>query len=540
MSWRNYLLLFLVGIAVTSLVAVFQDSPGYMDADYYYAGGLRLAEGYGFTEDILWNYLDNPAGLPHPSHAYWMPFASLVAAGGMIIAGSTTFGAAKLGFLLAAGLVAPLTAGLSYEITQRKESAIFSGFLAAIPGFYLSYMGTTDVFGIYMLLGATWLLLAGRIIQSRSVRFPSIALQTFALGLVSGLFHLSRADGLMWFAVGVLVIILKGVPSRNNPVPVRADASRNIWMVLSGLLAFGSGYLLIMAPWMARNLSVFGSLLAPGGSRALWLTNYDQLFAYPPELVNPSHWWASGLGEIFRARWGALGQNIQSALAVQGEIFLVPLVLLGLWHWRQDPRVRIGMLAWCGTLFVMTVLFPYVGWRGGFFHSGAAYQPLFWAVVPAGLDGFIDWGRRARRWNVQQATQVFRAGLVGLAILLSILVVQKKVYGSSLTDRIWDDSWLSYVGVEQTLRLHGVDSSAIVLVNNAPGYYVASQRPALSIPNGGPETTLEVARRYGVEYLLLEQNHPEGLTGLYEQPEDQPGLRHWFSYEGIQVFHIER
>ena len=45
-----------------------------MDAEYYYAGGIRLAEGDGFTENFLWNYLDNPVGLPHPAFTYWMPF----------------------------------------------------------------------------------------------------------------------------------------------------------------------------------------------------------------------------------------------------------------------------------------------------------------------------------------------------------------------------------------------------------------------------------------------------------------------------------
>ena len=68
-----------LGLAVYLLVAVFQHTPGYMDAEYYYAGGLRLAGGDGFTEPFIWNYLDNPPGLPHPSHTYWMPLASLVA-----------------------------------------------------------------------------------------------------------------------------------------------------------------------------------------------------------------------------------------------------------------------------------------------------------------------------------------------------------------------------------------------------------------------------------------------------------------------------
>ena len=80
MSWRFYLLFGLIGLVPLALMAFFQTSPGYMDADYYYAGGLRLAEGKGFSEEIIWNFLDDPAGLPHPSHGYWMPMVSILAA----------------------------------------------------------------------------------------------------------------------------------------------------------------------------------------------------------------------------------------------------------------------------------------------------------------------------------------------------------------------------------------------------------------------------------------------------------------------------
>ena len=83
MNWRHYLILFIVGLLVPFGISRFQSMPGYMDADYYFVGGMQLAEGKGFTEPYLWNYLDDPSGLPHPSHTYWMPLASIVSAIGM-------------------------------------------------------------------------------------------------------------------------------------------------------------------------------------------------------------------------------------------------------------------------------------------------------------------------------------------------------------------------------------------------------------------------------------------------------------------------
>jgi hypothetical protein len=72
MTWRHYLLLFVIGFLVPYGISRFQTMPGYMDADYYFVGGVQLANGKGFSEPYIWNYLDNPSGLPHPSHTYWI------------------------------------------------------------------------------------------------------------------------------------------------------------------------------------------------------------------------------------------------------------------------------------------------------------------------------------------------------------------------------------------------------------------------------------------------------------------------------------
>jgi hypothetical protein len=533
MNWRYYLFLFLLALLISGLIALFQTSPGYMDADYYYAGGVRLAEGQGFSEEFLWNYLDNPDGLPHPSHAYWMPLASLVAAVGMAITGSTAFWAGRLVFLCITGLIAPTTAALAYAITRNKANALLSGLLAAIPGFYLSYLGTIDTFGIYMLLGALWYLIIGN--KRPSFGWPIVA-WSFALGLVSGFFHLARADGLIWLLIsGVAVIYGTGWKAgRNEP----GQTSRS-WASIYALLALATGYLVTMGPWMLRNMSVFGTPLSQGGIQALWLTDYDELYSYPPGLLTPERWWASGLRAICDARLQALGQNLQTALAVQGEIFLAPLIIFGLWRLRKDQRIWLGVMSWVITFGVMTVFFPLVGWRGGFFHSGAALQPLFWAAAPVGLDVFIDWGRRVRRWDYRQASLVFRAGLVALALLLSALTVQKRVIGPSIDHPAWGNEWEAYVRLEGALREARIEPNAIVMVNNAPGYYAANRRPAISIPNGGVEVSLEVAKRFNAAILLLESNHPRGMSELYEHPKDLPGLEYLLDFEGTRVFSIK-
>ena len=66
-------ILFILSLLLAIFAASFQDAPGYMDADYYFLGGQNLAAGNGFSEQILWNYLDDPNGLPHPCLLYTSP-----------------------------------------------------------------------------------------------------------------------------------------------------------------------------------------------------------------------------------------------------------------------------------------------------------------------------------------------------------------------------------------------------------------------------------------------------------------------------------
>jgi hypothetical protein len=66
--------------------------------------------------------------------------------------------------------------------------------------------------------------------------------------------------------------------------------------------------------------------------------------------------------------------------------------------------------------------------------------------------------------------------------------------------------------------------SAIVMVNNPPGYVYHTGQPAIAIPNGDVDTLLAVARRYGATWVALEANHPIALDALYEYPQSNSYL----------------
>ncbi len=548
MTWRKYLILFLLGLAVTGIAAAFEPVPGYMDAEYYYAGGIQLARGQVFQEPFLWNYLDNPTGIPHPSHTYWMPLPSILAAAGMRAAGRVDFFTARWAFLLLAGLISPLTAGLSFALLGDEKKAFLAGLLALFPGFYLAYMANTESFTPYMLLGGVYLLAA----FSQRLRPPA---RFLLLGVLAGLMHLSRADGLIWLLPALVLAALPvlssirrlGLPlpskeERGEGSPAKApllsqgnrwsSALRNVGLALLG-------YGMLLFPWYARNLALYGSLFAPGGAHTLWLTNYNQTYAYPATVVNMQAWLASGWAAILTARWDALGMNLGNFLAVQSQIFLLPFLLVGLWRLRKKPAIWLGMGMWALTLVIMTLVFPFAGGRGGFLHSSAAIQPLFWAVTPLGLDAALQWGARKRGWQPARSWLMFGSALVGLSLLFTAAVFTQKVIGPDPSQPVWRATWDRQAAVEVGLAKLGAPADAVVMLNNPPGAFVVAGRFSIAIPDADLTTTVLVAQRYGAAYLLLDENHVQGLDDLYAHPRDVPGLAYLNTVAGTHIFKVE-
>lgn len=97
-----------------AMARLFVHGPGYTDSFYHLNVANSLLAGDGFVDHYLWTYVDAPERLPAPSHRYWMPLASVLAAVGMALAAAPdSFQAAQFLFILAtagAGAVAYLLA----------------------------------------------------------------------------------------------------------------------------------------------------------------------------------------------------------------------------------------------------------------------------------------------------------------------------------------------------------------------------------------------------------------------------------------------
>jgi hypothetical protein len=153
------------------------------------------------------------------------------------------------------------------------------------------------------------------------------------------------------------------------------------------------------------------------------------------------------------------------------------------------------------------------------FHSGAALLPFVYGAAVVGLDLAVAWAAaRRRRWKADMARQVFGAGLVILAIGLSCFIYYQRV----LRHNTWNTADSFYPAIAAWVAEQNPE--ATVMIGNPPAYRYHGGGLSVVIPNEDVETTLQVAARYGVDYLVLDRNHPLPLADLYRRPEAQPTL----------------
>jgi len=520
-NWRHYTILFVIGLLVPFTVSRFQSLPGYMDADYYFAGGIQLATGHGFTEPYLWNYLDDPQGLPHPSHTYWMPLASIVSALGMWLTGQTTYEAGRWTFILLSACVPLLTATLAFDITCRTRLAMVSGLLSIFSMYYAPFMAVPDNYALFMLLGGSFLLLAPR----KQKWIP------VALGALAGLMTLSRSDGLLWLGLAGLTVMWKSVQNEEG-----VKNSFKDWLKLivpTGLLAL-LGYFLIMGFWHVRSFNLFGSFMAPGGGRLLWLQNYNETFSYPPASLTREGFLKEGWGMALRNRVSAFSTNFGNTFAAQGEIFLFPLILIGLWQMRKELRTKIALTGWAILFAVMTLVFPFAGSRGSFFHAGAAFQSLWWVTAPIGMDVFLAWLRKRGQFKDRNAPYIFQGLIVVLAILMTGYLVNFRVIANPTNEEG------IYASVEKMFQDNGISSMDVVIVRNPPGYFISTGRSAVALPFGDESIILAVSEKFNAHYLVIEKSGTfKEIQKLYDEPQGNPSFIYLGEVDDAKLYRIE-
>ncbi|RMG90225.1 MAG: hypothetical protein D6712_00230 [Chloroflexi bacterium] len=482
--------------------------PGYTDAFYHFNAAQRLVNGQGLTDAYLWNYIGLPETLPSPSHLYWMPLTSLISAAGMwLFNAPNAYWAAQVPLALLLAATAGLGYQLGWRLGQTRRHAWLAGLITLTGGFFARFWGATDTFAPYAFIGAACLLLLG-IAQERrtSLKYWLLA------GVLAGLGHLTRNDGLLLLLIGWLVIFW--------PWERWTWRSRFLPFII-----FTLGYFLIMTPWFLRMISVNGAPLPVGGMQSIWFTSYDDLFSYPP-IVTSDEFFAEGISLLLSSRWEAFTNNLGTFIAVEGFVVMAPLMLIGLWRRRNEPFLRAFTLYMLALHVAMTFVFAYPGYRGGLFHAAAALLPWWAALGIVGLDDVIAIvAKRRRHWHIPTAQRVFSFGLLLIVFALSWLAVSN--------GRVVDNGVPAlYAEIDVALP-----PDARLMINDPAQFYYFTGREGVTLPNETPDAILEIARRYQVDYVLLE----EGGIPLPLQFETPPDFLELIAeYDGAKLYAIQQ
>lgn len=499
MRKRYLLFLLLCGITASFLEVYFITSPGTMDACYYFTGGKNLAEGRGLTENFLWNYLDDPSGFPHPSFTYWMPLSSLVAAVGMT-PGQAGFRQAQIPFFILSSFFPLFVYWLGYRWTESNRIAVLAALFSIFSGFYTVYWLNVESFLIYAWIGGLILAYIPLLLKKEGPEIP------FLVGMICGFAHLARADGILF-----LVLITFGILfSRNQSIKRRVSA----------MLVILAGYICISGFWYFRNLSVYGSLFPPGGLRTLWITSYNDLFHFPGADLTLERFLSAGLGGLLATRWEAFLWNFQTAIFVLGLVFLFPFILIGTYQLRWQPAIRFGIVYVCVLFFLMTVIYPMQGSRGGFFHSTTAMLTAVSITAAVGLDRVVEWMGQKRKWNLSAARWILLSGIVVFSLLASVWIYKNRVIGRDISNPDWPAD-----GIDYTKFIMIVDSESVrIMVNNPPCFTMQTGIESVAIPDGDINTLLKVGEKFHITHLLLDSNAPIDLLPYLTEEKIDPRL----------------
>jgi hypothetical protein len=189
--------------------------------------------------------------------------------------------------------------------------------------------------------------------------------------------------------------------------------------------------------------------------------------------------------------------------------------------------VRFGALMWLVTFGLMTVVFPFAGTNGSFFHSGAAFQPLIWAGAALGIEPAAAWYARKRRLETSRRIERFVIVLlIAATAFMSLGLYANRMASDPQIQAGWNQSGAAYREIEAELVRLGAQVGERIMVNNPPGYYLVSERPGVVIPYGDLEMVEVAAQQYRVRFLVLELSNSAQLVEQYLHPADQLGLRY--------------
>ncbi len=524
---RDLLLLLAAALVARIVAAWLVPSAPYTDAAYYTLVAERLADGHGFTLPVLYSFLEVggrlPAdpGLPIDAMGHWMPLTSIVAAGAMSLFG-VDWRAGQVPMVLLAVAWVGLTHFITWDLWKVRSHAMVAGLTAIFAGPLLIMLPLIDSFVVFGILGALALWASTRAV--RSDRWPWWLV--LAGGLI-GLATLARVDGLL-LAVAPAVAWWTRMRSVSLPVALGIGAAAALTC------------LALMAPWLARNLAVYGAPLPSAGGHTLWITSYNEQFSIGHE-VSIGSYLASGPGLIIGSKVAALAELAGRTVAITGGVFAI-FFIGGAWLLRRSPDVRPFIAYWVVMFLAMGLLFTFHSPKGAFVHSATAWLPMAFAIAVGSVAPVST--ALGRAWPFLRRPQTHRflggAALVAAVILSLAASATLLLQWRTANDRL---------ALAADFLVDSVPTDDVVMFADPARLNLLSGHPGVAAPFDPFGVIGDVIDAYDVGWVVvtLEPGETRDALGLWDgaagvdstgaSPDFLPA-EPAFEAEGVRVFEV--
>jgi hypothetical protein len=469
--------------------------PGIADSNHYYNLGKRLAEGHGYTIDYIWQYNNPPDNMVHPDD-YWMPLNGLIVGAAMRVFG-TSVTAALIPFILLGSLIPIIGYYAARQFDCSENASLFAAAVVAfLPEFVLNSLRTdTTIPNIVFVCGSILLLTRG---LRRGGIMPFIG-----SGILAGLAHQQRSDSallLPMLAVTLIVYVLWG---RQFAV----KTARWRYVVLIPIIAIA-----IAVPWALRNLELAGTISTPKLDSMFYLTDYLDHYVYSRELSLQTLLASQTVSQLIGKRLFEMAATIKLMYTTLGMFLPVAVVGGGVLLIRGRDRDRLMTLAPTlillgGFFFFYTVLVPFKSQGGSMKKAYLSLIPLLIPIAAYALErALVD-------TRIRNMTMILVVGFLAL-----------NAFDLVRSDARFTNNYLNtmrgIVSDIQSLPDTNGDGEITLMAQDPFMLRFLGIRSAL-IPSDTREAVLEVAQRYGLDYMLMPPDRPT-LDPIYNQTDFDP------------------
>lgn len=524
------IILFIIFFLLYSYLQSFIPFPGHGDPCYYVELAQNLHNGNGFTISYVSYFYNLFPTIVHPAGDYWMPLAAILFALFFTIAPPTFASIQILGAILGALMVVIVFLIARYYL---RLSSIWAITAAVFFAFDVDWVFNVVIpqTGIFF----TFILLIFFMLFSSSNETLGISLtkkRTFFIGLVMGLAHLCRPDGILLLAVFFVVILFTTIEKKQT--------IREVFLLL---LVAGAGYAVITGGWFIRNIMIFHKPLPVPSFHFIFFTNYEQIYTYNFE-GNFEKFINWGFNNILFSKLHEAWRNVNTFFHFRWSVILL---FGGYFTLKKYNPFKVAfiylIILWSVLSFILTMPENH-GSHGTFGHALPALIPFIYISFIVGFKDIISFFSKSQ-FSKKITSTIFILSRVFLGLLLCFsMFAVFELYGFNQAIVVKDIQGL-WNNLQKIGKL--LPENAILMTRNPWEVHYVTKRKTVQIPYDNKKIFDIMQIKYKVTYLLLTDETRNYLKRYlltekgkkeWKKVFELPFQGHIFHYDKFVLYHF--